>query len=314
MGSEMCIRDSFRAGRKNPARILDDTELSFRMTGEQIQQELGVPEGWEDPGLRVKVYIDDINNVEKVCHSNAISKTTSEKRRILAHAQHSEKNFKSVKAKATSIQMSVNDSKTQLLCVSGNTDNVISTYIRTEDNKEIVSGDSLKLLGFWFGKRPNADVHVEKISAKFRKRLWALRHLSNSGMSKDDLKKIYISTLRPVLDFVSPTYHPLLTQQQSAQLEALQKRAAKIIYGFERSYDDVITSGDLELLQTRRANLCLNFARKAASNESFSHWFPTRNSSGHHTRRPEKYLVEKHRTERMKKNPVCYMRRVLNNY
>ena len=110
-----------------------------------------------------------------------------------------------------------------------------------------------------------------------------------------------------MLDFVSPTYHPLLTQQQSAQLEALQKRAVKIIYGFERSYDDVITSGDLELLQTRRANLCLNFGRKAASNESFSHWFPTRNISGHHTRLPEKYLVEKHRTERMKKKPVCYI-------
>ena len=129
---------------------------------------------------------------------------------------------------------------------------------------------------------------------------------------QEDLKRIYLSTLRPVLDYASPTYHPLLTGQQSAQLEALQKRASKIIFGFERSYEDVISSGDQELLQTRRENLCLNFARKAASNPAFAHWFPERGETGHNTRHPEKYIVEKYRTERMKKNPVTFMRTALN--
>ena len=302
----------FRPGRQNPARVLEDTELSFRWTAAELQEELGPPENWTDPGLKVKVYIDDMNNVEKVCHTNAISSTTCAKRRVLAHAQHSEENFKAVKKRAEEIGMSLNDEKTQLLCVTGNTDSTISTYIRTDQTKEIASSESLKLLGFWFGKRPTAEVHVEKISAKFRKRLWALRHLSASGMSSEDLKKIYLSTIRPVLNFVAPTYHPLLNMQQCNQLEALQKRAAKIIYGFSRSYSEIISSGDLETLESRRETLCLSFAKKTSSNPLFKDWFPERAHSGHDTRHPEKYLVIKSRTERMKRNPVNYMRTILN--
>ena len=108
--------ECFRHGRRNPGRILDDTELSFKWTAEELENELGSPIDWVDPGLKVKVYIDDINNVEKVHHSHAISYTTEQKRSILAHAQHSEENFKAVKKEAEKIKISVNDKKTQLLC------------------------------------------------------------------------------------------------------------------------------------------------------------------------------------------------------
>ena len=131
-------------------------------------------------------------------------------------------------------------------------------------------------------------------------------------MSSEDLKKIYLSTIRPVLDFVAPTYHPLLNKQQCSQLESLQKRAAKIIYGFGRSYTEIVSSGDLETLESRRESLCLSFAKKASLNPLFKDWFPRKNDSGHDTRRPEKYIISKARTERMKRNPVNYMRAILN--
>ena len=209
--------------------------------------------------------------------------------------------------------MTVNDAKTQLLCISGNTDNDINSYIRIDETTEINGGEELKLLGFWFGRRPNADVHVSKLCNKFRTRLWALRHLKRSGMDESDLKAIYMAVLRPVLDFASPTYHPLLTKTQSDKLEALQKRASKIIYGVERSYSSVLESGDLEALADRRKKLCLNFAKTAASSERFgSLWFPRKDQTGHNTQRPEVYVEEKVRTERMKKNPLNYMRHELN--
>ena len=107
----------------------------------------GTPEGWNDPGLKAKVYIDDINNIEKVCHSNAISSTSCDKRRIMAHAQHCEENFAAVKIRASSFQMSVNDSKTQLLCLTGNTDNDIRTYIRTGGSKKNLPEYSLPSAG-----------------------------------------------------------------------------------------------------------------------------------------------------------------------
>ena len=178
---------------------------------------------------------------------------------------------------------------------------------------EIAGGTELKLLGFWFGNKPNVDVHVTKMCNKFRSRLWALRHLKMAGMDSEDLRKIYLSVLRPVLDFASPTYHPLLSKTQTYMLEALQKRAAKVIFGTERSYSDIISSGDLQLLEERRRNLCLSFAKKTACSERFgAAWFPKRPKSIHDTRKPERYQENKVGTERMKKNPINYMLRELN--
>lgn len=132
-------------------------------------------------------------------------------------------------------------------------------------------------------------------------------------MCHQDLKKIYLTVVRPVLDFACPTYHPLLSKTQSDRLEALQKRAAKIIFGVEQSYAALVADGSLELLADRRNALCLNFAKKAAASERFGNaWFPLRAESGHNTRHPEKYLEEKSRTERMRKNPLQYMRHELN--
>ena len=209
--------------------------------------------------------------------------------------------------------MHVNDSKTQLLCISGNLDNRINSYIRIDGSTEIMGGSEMKLLGFWFGRRPNADIHVEKICSKFRSRLWALRHLQRAGMGEDDLKKIYQVVIRPVLDFASPTYHPLLSKTQTVQLEALQKRASKIIFGVHSSYSNIIESGKLELLAERRRGLCLNFAHKAARNTNFGpRWFPERPISRYNTRRPDIYQENRAKTERMKKNPLSYMRHELN--
>ena len=200
-----------------------------------------------------------------------------------------------------------------MLCISGNLDSEINTYIRTGDQVEIQGSTELKLLGFWYGRRPNVDVHVEKIAAKFRTRLWALRHLRQSGMGESDLLKIYLTVLRPVLDFAAATYHPILTKQQSDLLEALQKRASKIIFGFDSSYANLVGEGKLELLADRRRQICTNFAAKAATNEIFSsRWFPRREKPEHHLRHPQMYVEGRVRTERMRKNPVSYMRKELN--
>ena len=152
------------------------------------------------------------------------------------------------------------------------------------------------------------------MSAKFRQRLWSLRHLRRSGMEEEDLLKVYKSSLRPVLDFACPTYHPLLSVTQTNQLEALQKRASKIIFGFNSSYDKLIQDGKMTRLAERREKLCLDFARKAVNNPRFSEtWFPSRKVQDYNLRRPLIYEEFSARTERMFKNPVCYMRKMLNS-
>ena len=168
--------------------------------------------------------------------------------------------------------------------------------------------------GFWFGNRPNVNLHVSKLCQKFRSMLWTLRRLRRSGMSAEDLLTVYKTIHRAMIDFASPTYHPLLTATQSDQIEQLQRRALKIVYGHEISYKNCLELAQIPLLSERRSKLALNFALKTSNNPKFSDgWFPKKPLSNHYTRNPQTYLEPRARTERMRRNPINYMRRELNN-
>ena len=170
--------------------------------------------------------MDGLNNIEKVKQSTAVSSITQNKTVLLPHTIKSEENFAAIKPNAEIIGMKVNTAKTQFLCISSNSNYEVKSYIRTMDT-EIKSSNELKILGFWFGNKPNINIHVNKLLDKFPSRLWSLGQLKKSGMCPADLLII----LRPVLDFAA--YHPLLTSSQTIVLENLQKRALKIVYGHQ---------------------------------------------------------------------------------
>ena len=132
-------------------------------------------------------------------------------------------------------------------------------------------------------------------------------------MGSNELFKVYQTCLRPSVEYSSVVYHSLTPDNVSNKLEALQKRASKIIFGTNSSYTDVINEGKIELLESRRKELCLKFARKAANNEIFGpKWFPENPRTVYNTRRPDLYREERPKTERFKRNPINYMRHELN--
>ena len=106
-----------------------------------------------EPVVKI-VYIDDYNSIEKVRISEAQSHISVHKRKVKILAQKSETIFKNVKTLANEVNMKVNASKTQLLCIHSNANSIITSYIR-DGNMEINSSDSLKILGFHFGTDPN---------------------------------------------------------------------------------------------------------------------------------------------------------------
>ena len=67
--------------------------------------------------------------------------------------------------------MRVNNQKTQLLCINAIHDRDLDVYIRLGGSTKITGQESLKQLGFIFGKRPNVDMHLQTMSLKFRRRL-----------------------------------------------------------------------------------------------------------------------------------------------
>ena len=141
-----------------------------------------------------------------------------------------------------------------------------------------------------------------------------MRKLRKAGMNGGDLLTVFKTMIRSVADFASPTYHSLLTRTQSNLLESLQRRALKIIYGHETSYKDCLAIAGIQTLQERREGLVKKFAVKTSKNHRFSDgWFPEKPITQHNTRQSQKYLELRPRTERMKRNPIYHMRRVLNS-
>ena len=295
--------------RKNP---LDDTVLSTRATQQELDGEFGLPPGWINRGPAKKGYIDDISVLEKLRLPNAITHFTQAKSKRLLHSPESEAIFDEIDGTSEKLGMIINPTKTQLLCITGSRDYETSSYIRHKD-KEIRSSDSIKILGFWFDGKPSVGYHVERMLAKTRSRLWPLRRLKKSGLPETDLLRIYKSMIRSLLDYTVPTYHPQLTGQMSNDIEGLQARAMKIVFGNDVSYRTVLEHGMIETHRERREKIVLKFAQKNLTSDRFGReWFPENERAVYDFRERNDYLEEMARTNRLYKNPIYHMRRALN--
>ena len=287
-------------------------ETTFNATQGNIDAFFGIPQNWRPEKPTVRCYIDDFNIIEKVSVQNSISHYSQNKTKRLCHSKQAQNTFINVAEKSHELQMKVNALKTQLLCISPLGEEVDS-YISIDGHK-IISGDTLKILGFTFGRRPDATEHVEVLKRKLRAKLWGLDNLLRSGMGTNDLLHIYKAAIRPIADFAAPTYHRLLSEKQSQDIESIQRRAMKTIFGYNVSYRQVVESGHIETLKDRREALFQKFALKNENNPRFKdRWFPRRIQEAHDTRRPEKYLIEKTRTERLRTSALPSMRRFLNS-
>ena len=106
--------------------------------------------------------------------------------------------------------------------------------------------------------------------------------MKRSGVSERDLLFCYKTIIRPVLDFTSVTYHPMLSATQSNDLELLQKRATKIIYGYDSDYKSILQNKPLDCLAERREEMFKKYSVKSSKNSRVKDkWLPL-NPAGVH--------------------------------
>ena len=118
--------------------------------------------------------------------------------------------------------------------------------------------------------------------------------------------------MRSVLEFSSNVYHSQLNRQISNLLEKMQKRVLRLIYGYEKSYIDLLQESQLESLEQRREKNLIKFAQKTLKNPKYGpHWFPERELI-RRNRNTTPYLEETATGNRLYKSPVYAMRRILN--
>ena len=300
-----------------PINRIDDTTYSLCADQSEIFHHMGLPERWLPRELEIKIYVDDLNVLEKACQENAISHLTTNKRHLKVHAPKVENYFEHIFVRAETMQMKVNQKKNQILAISASINDNVTAYIRPTvggQTNQTLSGSTLKIVGYTFGNKPSVSTYINLMCTKFRSKLWGFRKLKTAGMSQCDLMVTYKSVLRPIIEFASPTYGPMLTDDMSNSIEQLQLRAMKIVYGNCVSYATVLNMTNLESLADRRDKAIQKFAIKTSLNPRFADkWFPKNDNTNHNTRHPKTYKEFTCKTARLYNSPLYHMRRVLNN-
>jgi len=74
--------------------------------------------------------------------------------------------------------------------------------------------------------------HIEATTSKATQRLYFLQQIRRTCVPQAQLLYFYTEVIRPVLEYASPVWNHLLTKTQIDQIEAIQKRALRIIYSY----------------------------------------------------------------------------------
>ena len=169
-------------------------------------------------------------------------------------------------------------------------------------NPIILGGDVIecvntyKILGVIIDKDLKWNSHIEYITEKACKKLYSLRVLRRAGVSQANILKIYLSIVRPVLEYATPVWQAIPDYLSDA-IERIQKRALKIIYPEAESYNHALQLTKLDRMDVRREYLCIKYISKMKSPQHPIHHLlprPFLNKSKYDLRRnlPKFYLYK----------------------
>jgi len=88
-----------------------------------------------------------------------------------------------------------------------------------------------------------------------------------SAVDPDDLYHFYTTVIRPILEYACPVWHSSLAVEHSNRIEAIQKRAFRIIFG-SFDYLDFCTRNGLSTLYERRDLLARQFFQSILNKNS----------------------------------------------
>ena len=211
--------------------------------------------------------------------------------------------------------MILNQKKTKNMIFNFTKNHRFTTRLN-ENGENIQVINEIKLLGTIITDDLKWEKNTSSLTKKAYMRMQLLYNAAKFTNNKRDLKHIYVTFIRPVLEQSAPVWHSSLTEENSSDLERVQKAAIRTIMGQNHSdYETSLKELHLEKLSKRRNSLCLNFAKRTISNPKMKHMFPIRKEERNQKRRhTEFYIVKKANTERLKKSAIPHMQNLLNKY
>jgi len=135
------------------------------------------------------------------------------------------------------------------------------------NNKEIEFNPSPKFLGIHLDRTLAFTAHVKFVTDKVEKRNKILACLSSKswGWKKNNMKRVYTSMQRSVLDYAAPAWQPWLSDTKKNKLEVAQNKALRLVTGQYAStpLEAVRLEADVESYNTHSKHLCAIAYEKA---------------------------------------------------
>ena len=199
--------------------------------------------------------------------------------------------------------MRINTLKTKEMIISFCRDPVVLPYINI-DGAAIERVSQVKVIGVTLSSDLSWNSHVDGIVAKARKRVFLIYQLKRSGIGQRDLVRIYISVIRPVVEYACPAWHTDLPTYLSYNIELIQKRCMKTIFP-GCSYDAILEMTNLPTLHDRRTTLCrAYFNNMNRSNHKLNALLPGRRTVPYELRASNGLPVPSVKTNRYKNSLI----------
>ena len=209
-------------------------------------------------------------------------------------------------------QLKINSNKTKYMIFNNTRNYQFNTRLHLH-HTVLDQIKEAKLLGVIISDNLSWDSNTDFITKKAYKTMTILHNLSSFDLPLDELVNIYVLYTRSVVEYCAVVWHSALTEANRYAIERVQKVALKIILGEEyESYEQALEVTGLQTLEDRRRELCKRFAKNCLRNPKTTNMFPRKPSSGHNTRVPEKFVVQKARTDTLRMSAIPYMQRLLN--
>ena len=117
---------------------------------------------------------------------------------------------------------------------------------------------AFKLLGVTVTSNLSWTPHIKTLLKKVNQRLFLLSRMKHAGLQARELLAIYVSFIRPVLEYANPVWFSSLPAYLLKDIESAQKRALRIAFG-PQPYDALLRISGLPTLHERLRTLNHNF-------------------------------------------------------
>ena len=276
-----------------------------------------------DENLRFK-FVDDLTFLEVIyllnvglatynVRQHVPSNIPSHNQIISAENLESQKHLHVINEWTKKKQMKLNEKKTKNMIFNFTRKYQFTTNMSVNQQPiEIVR--ETRLLGTIVTQDLKWNKNTAEIVRKAWKRMQLLNRAAGFTNCKQDLRKIYLTYIRSVLEQSAVVWHSSLSSKNRRDLERVQKVAVRVILGKNyTSYKNGLQKLNIEALDERREKICLKFAKKCLGNEKLRSMFP-KNVTGNIKRRKTKVFKTKLiKTKRYKNSAIPYMVNLLNN-